>query len=119
MAAGNWSSADSSDSSPVCTASVATCRIRSAVVSDAWFLSIRRPPAKRAYPVLQDREVEGKFHPISYIFELVSKIASYPPLQSLYADLDAGPFTIGRPARPVSRRRDRESGTVWGSVARP
>src|SRR3977135_4225294 len=71
MAADSWSSADSRAFSPLCTASVATCRIRSAVAGDAA-ISFIQAPADQVYPVMPDGQPVGKFHPINYISELVA-----------------------------------------------
>src|SRR3979411_1478523 len=71
MAADSWSSADSRAFSPLCTTSVATCRIRSAVAGDAC-ISFIQAPADQVYPVMPDGQPVGKFHPINYISELVA-----------------------------------------------
>src|ERR1700676_338811 len=79
MAAGSRSSADSSASSPLCTASVATCRIRSAVTCDVCIALIKfliGPSLLR-----HDGQARKKFHSINRVSELMGNIAGHRSAQ--------------------------------------
>src|SRR6266404_6261953 len=81
MAADSWSSADSRAFSPLCTASVATCRIRSAVAGDACISLIQAPggPSLSGNARLATR---GKV-PSDQLYIRIGSIEPHHPLQSI------------------------------------